>query len=225
MSVTGQDQEEVARLASRIAMLASHPGEAANAGRAVASMARRLGLSGGDLKEIFLTGLRADSSMRRVGGSGNLARENEALREHLDMAEIAAQQALRERDRLRRELQELRGALQSRRRNDVLAMVFAVVLLGVAGIGGAWFLAAPSAAPAAAVPQPAAAPGERLATIRSPGGATVRITPEPHAEILTQLPAGSRVTVHRLVWSALLQWAEIDLGNRSGFVETTDVDL
>ena len=213
----------MARLASRIAMLASDPGEAANAGRAAGAMARKLGLSGGDLKEIFLAGLRASRS-ERMGG-GDLARENEALREHLEMAEIAAQQAMRERDRARKEMQSLRAAVQSQRRNDVLAMVVGMVLVGAASFGGIWLLATPSAPPAAApAPARAALPGERLARVRAPG-AVVRERPEPDAAVLAQLPTGSRVAVHRLVWNSLLQWAQIDLGDRAGYVETTDLDL
>jgi len=224
--VTGQDDDELIRLASRIAMLASDPGEAANAGRAAGVMARRLGLSGGDLKEIFVAGLRATGPGRRAGPSRDLLRENEALREHLEVAEIAAHQAMRERDRLRADLELMKGAIQSRRRNDVLAMVVGVVLVGAATFGGAWFLASPSPAPTAAAQAAAQglASGERVAIIRDVG-AVVRVHPEPQAEVMAQLAPGSRITVHRLIWGALLQWAEIDFGDRTGYVDVTDVQL
>jgi hypothetical protein len=48
--------EDVERLAARVAMLVSDDGEADNAGRAVGQLARRLGLSGGDLKAMLLAG-------------------------------------------------------------------------------------------------------------------------------------------------------------------------
>ena len=47
--VSGEDLE---RLANRMALLVSDDGEADNAGRAVGQLARRLGLSGGDLKAL-----------------------------------------------------------------------------------------------------------------------------------------------------------------------------
>ena len=48
--------EDIERLAARVAMLVSDDGEADNAGRAVGQLARRLGLSGGDLKAMLLAG-------------------------------------------------------------------------------------------------------------------------------------------------------------------------
>jgi hypothetical protein len=66
--VTRLTTEDIERLASRVAMLASEDGEADNAGRAVGQMARRLGLSGGDLKAMFLDGARHDAQGRRWSG-------------------------------------------------------------------------------------------------------------------------------------------------------------
>lgn len=54
--VAGFSEEEIERLANRLAMLVSDDGEADNAGRAVGSLARRLGLTGGQLKAIFMAG-------------------------------------------------------------------------------------------------------------------------------------------------------------------------
>ena len=54
-------------------MLASEDGEADNAGRAVGAMARRIGLTGGDLKRIFLAGT-ASVPRRQPSGTGWSAR-------------------------------------------------------------------------------------------------------------------------------------------------------
>ena len=57
--MTNLNEDDIDGLANRLALLASGDGEADNAGRALGAMARRLGLTGGELKALFLDGARA----------------------------------------------------------------------------------------------------------------------------------------------------------------------
>src|ERR1035437_215475 len=129
-------EAEFERLASRLAMLASDDGEADNAGRAVGAMVRRIGLTGGDLKRIFLAGA-AD-----VAGGGEherLEAEVSTLRNSLTQSDDDARRAAWERDALRVENGELQASLDrlraSARAWGLGGAALVLVLLAVGATG------------------------------------------------------------------------------------------
>ncbi len=213
-------EADLERLAARVAMLASEDGEADNAGRAVGALARRIGLTGGDLKRIFLAGTASSP-----GGSERerLEREVALLRESITAIDADARRTARQRDELRLENDRLRASLARGR--------LTVWVWGLAGAGGALVLASfaawvqPSgrAAPAPAAFQ--AAEDHRAAIVR-PGGALLFRQPERVGMPLAALPTGQHLQVRRLVWKSLLQWAEVEApGGWIGYVLTTEIDL
>lgn len=232
--MSGNSDDEMERLANRLAMLASESGEADNAGRAVGALARKLGLSGGDLKEIFLSGvrpapgIRASSKGRRpLEDAARLARENSTLRHSLTLAEVAARNAQRERDALKAEVSALQVALDRRRTSEQVTRFVGGTIIAAALIGAILFFIGPtfnSPPDTRQTAQPSGSPFSRAGLVRSPG-ANVHDKPDPTAPIIATLPTGTHIAVKRLFWNALLQWAEVDVGGISGFIVTTDVDM
>jgi hypothetical protein len=232
--VTEVSDEDLERLASRMAMLVSEPGEADNAGRAVASLARRLGLTGGQLKAFFLAG--AVEGLRTIqprrGGDAaaqldRLERELSAMRHGLKLTEVQARNALRERDALRVEngvlldqLDRARSAAQVRKFVGGAAVAAAILAAGILFVGPAL---RPLPEQLRAEKQ-ASSPFLRGAVVRG-GGATVRLAPEVGAALITSLPSGARVQVRQVMWRSLMQWAEVEVGGQLGYVLSTEIDL
>jgi hypothetical protein len=238
-------------MASRLAMVVSDDGEAENAGRALGHLARRLGLSGGQLKEIFMAGALTEAASGRLVAHqaaelDRLEREIATLRKSLRLTETSLRGTERERDALQHETVALRSTLFHRRtaartRNTVAVIVVVAAILAAAI---AWLLpllgpslSSASLAPALAVlpglaPRPAAAlptqvPGSavrRTAIVRT-NRARVLQLPDPGAPAFATLPAGTKVVVRRELWNMLIQWAEIEVGNTTGYVQTTDIDI
>ena len=201
-------------------MLAAEDGEADNAGRAVGALARRIGLTGGDLKRIFLAGVPDALG----GGHDRLGDELIALRRNLAELDADAQHAVWERDVLREENGRLKASLERMRENVRtwgLASGGLAVVLGFIGLI-AW-IGHPRPEPAPVVQEIAGA--HRAAVVRA-GGAQLYRAPERTGVPLMALPGGQRVTVRRLLWKDLFQWAEVEtLGGLVGYVLTTDIDL
>ena len=209
--------EDLERLASRIAMLASEGGEAENAGRAVAALARRLGLTGGQLKAFFLAG--ATNNMRRLPRPDvvdaaqqidELEREISALRHGLKLTEAQARNSQRERDALRVENNMLVDAIDRARsaeqvRRLIAGVVVAAVVLVVLVITlGPVLRAGPVAGVAPSSPVGSAY--TRSAVVRG-GGATLLRDPEMGSAVVTQLPKGVRMMVRQTLWRGQMQWA------------------
>lgn len=215
-------EADLERLAARLAMLASEDGEADNAGRAVGAMARRIGLTGGDLKRIFLAGA---ASVPGGAEHGRLEGEVSTLRQNLALLDADAQRAAWERDVLRVENERLQASLDRLRATarswGLAGMAVALVLLVVG------FTAWVGQSPPAAAPRMAEnAAGMRRAAVVRPGGALLFVTPERAGVPLTSLPGGALVRVRRLVWKDLFQWAEVEApGGVVGYVLTTEIDL
>lgn len=222
--MTRLTNEDIERLASRVAMLASDDGEADNAGRAVGQLARRLGLTGGDLKHMFLDGARADAEATRARGkeAERLERELEEVRRNLRNVEAAARVIQWERDELLTEKGELtvrlyRGRAQRRSRRIALAVGAAVVLL----VGGTVAMLGPDLSrPHASVER--ATTG--IAIVRS-AHAKLLGAPKPDAPLIVAMPPGTRLVVRRLLWNMMVQWAEVEMGGLSGYVPTTDLEM
>jgi hypothetical protein len=214
--------EDFERLAARLAMLASDNGEADNAGRAVGAMARRLGLTGGDLKRIFLAGAAGIA-----GGDERerLSAEVSTLRHSLLLLDADARRVVVERDLLRAENGRLQGRLDGLKgglRVAGLGAVAVVVVLCVVGLSG--WIGTPDAS--VAVPAPRAAPGALRSAVVRPGGALLFRGPERSGLPLAVLPGGLHIAVRRLVWKDLYQWAEVEApGGWRGYVLTTEIDL
>ncbi|MBC7637096.1 MAG: hypothetical protein H7251_16010 [Acetobacteraceae bacterium] len=222
-------QEDIERLAARVAMLVSEDGEAANAGRAVGQLARRLGLSGGDLKQLFLNGTLGPTRKPRPAEPAGATQEIATLRRNLRRLETIIENLQDERDQLVNEAGQFRVAMYQararRRQNMVIAGVGAVVLLvvvtvvGFADFGGG--RRPPAIVEAAAPWKPATGTS---ATVRSARG-TLYSQADPTSSPVIYLPAGTKVQVRRVLWNMMTQWAEVETLGKSGFVPMTEIDL
>ncbi len=242
-------EEDIERLAARLAMLVSEDGEAENAGRAVGHLARRLGMTGGQLKEMFLAGASGRPTapppphqQARPAEIERLEREISALRRGAREAESELRNAERERDMLASEVERVRGALfrvQSISHAErIIGGIVLVAVLVAAAVSYVVPFGLKPAAPPPAAPSAADAmkldsgprPGDeqpdvhRLATVRG-ANTLVYAAPDQSSQVIAKLTSGSSVVVHRVFWNMLLQWAEVDVGSGVGFVVTTDIDL
>jgi hypothetical protein len=229
-AVGNTTQEDFERLANRIAMLAGDEGEVDAAGRAVGNLARRLGLSGGHLKAIFLAGAG------RLAAAGRQAAEQSAradrfqteagqLQHSLDQVDFAYRQVSRERDE---------AVAQAEAYRDALARARGGRRVGY-GIGGLAILVAAGVVALALLGPPLQRLGflglsfgsgvtGHTATVRPPG-AVVLVAPDEATEVLYRLPAGVIVPVDQLVWRNFNQWAELTLGGRRGYIVVTSLTL
>jgi hypothetical protein len=237
-------EEDIERLASRLAMLVSDDGESEAAGRAVAHLARRLGMTGGELKEMFLAGATGRPAAEplhpaRSADIDRLEREIASLRRGAWEAEGELRNAERERDALASEVERLRAALFrlqtiSHARRYIGGIVLVAVL--VAGAVGYMIpmipfgrISTPPAPPAMqppAVKLPRSEHPELTRIARVRGTRTlVYSEPDQSSRVIALLNPGSSVVVHRLLWNMLQQWAEVEAGGGVGFVVTTDIEL
>ncbi len=222
--MSGVSEEEIERLANRLAMLVSDDGEADNAGRAVGALARRLGLSGGQLKAIFMAG--AESAAAQNVRVRRLGREIIRLRAQLEEAEAGALTARRETESLRREAAALHATLDARRRLRRLrrlrwGAVAAIVLLAAAGVGLVAY-GPKLRVGREAVPQ-AGALVYRTAVVHD--RTALRREPDLGAPALATLEPGTHLVVRRLLWHNLTQWVEVEHLGQVGYVLSTEVDL
>jgi hypothetical protein len=234
-------EEDIERLASRLAMLVSEEGEAENAARALSQLARRLGMTGGELKEMFLAGASARPApvparqQPRPGEADRLEREIATLRRSLRQQQTDLHNAERERDAMHSEVEHLRGALfkiqttAHAQRIIGAVVLIAVIIAGAIGymVPGGRQTAAPPVAPQArhdySAPdeQP---PSKRFGTVHKARTFVYR-DPDRASPVIASLSEGSSVVVHRVLWNMLSQWAEVEVGSGIGYVLTTDIDL
>ena len=231
LCVAEVSQEDIERLAARVAMLVSDDGEAANAGRAVGQLARRLGLSGGDLKQLFLNGTLGPSRKPRPAEPPGAQQEIATLKRSLRRLENVIQNLQEERDQLVSETGQTRLALYQararRRQSWIIGMVGVLVLLVVAAVVGFAdlnFTPRPQAQPGTAATVPwKPAPGT-TASVRSARG-TLYTEADTSSTPVTYLPAGTKVQVRRVLWNMMTQWAEVEVLGKSGYVPMTEIDL
>jgi len=225
--------EDIERLANRMAMLVSDDGEADNAGRAVGQLARRLGLSGGDLKQIVLTGADAGFRPGSTPAQRRLEQEVATLRRELLQAEEAARTARHDRESLVVENAAMRVAVYRHRAGARLRrLLLSLGLLGVGlvGAGVAWLgpdigsnRAGAPAQREVARPDPATL-GGRIALVRT-SGATLYSTANRAGIVLGRLPSGARVLVQRMEWHSMIQWAEVEVQGQLGYIVTTEIEI
>ncbi len=222
-------EDEIGRLANRLAMLVSDDGEADNAGRAVGALARRLGMSGGQIKAIFMAGVesagaRAARLAEQEARVRALSDELAQTRDALQRAEAAARSALRERDALFRESQQLHNALDRRRSGrQVRLVVGLVVLAGLAG--GGWLAINRPDFHLSDRPLPPGTSPLYHSGIVHEVNVAMREQPDRAAPAVAMLAEGTRVTVRRTLWRNLQQWVEIEFDGKSGYVLSTEINL
>ena len=220
--MAGVSDEEIEGLANRLAMLVSDDGEADNAGRAVGALARRLGLTGCQLKAIFMAG--ADSAAAQAARVRALEDEVTQLRAALAAAESRALAARREAESLHRESRDLRAELtaESRRQRTRFGALAALVLLALAG--GGWLAFGPKPQ-LGDQPVPAnLSPVYHTAVVHD-YPVKLRHDPADHAPVVTVLAPGTHLVVRRLLWHDLEQWVEVMHDGQTGYVLSTEVDL
>jgi len=215
-------EEEIERLANRLAMLVSDDGEADNAGRAVGALARRLGLTGGQLKAIFMAG--AESAAAQNVRVRRLEREVTRLREALEEAEARAQTARREADSLFRETRDLHAELaaQTGRQRTRLGALAVLVLLALGG--GGWLAFGPKPH-LGEQPLPANGAAAYRTAVVHDYAVKLRHDPADGAPALATLPPGTHLVVQRMLWHDLEQWVEVTYDGQTGYVLSTEVDL
>ncbi len=240
--VTGEDAE---RLANRLAMMVSEEGEAANAGRAVAQLARRLGLTGGELKEMFLYGAVAGARPATASAEQErLERELAVLRKSLRLMESNYRTLEHERDSLVTQVDAMRSrAAATRSSSQFRTILFGVVALALAGAGTIGWLVTvaetakgPMATAGTAVPGPATATApataqpdygpvvRRVGVVRAARAVAYR-QPDRTAPAMATLQLGMPVVVRRTFMSAQVPWAEVEIGSTVGYMMTADIDL
>jgi len=225
--------EDIERLANRMAMLASDDGEADNAGRAVGQLARRLGLSGGDLKAIVLAGA---GKSYRPGSSPDLLRleqEIDQLRRALREAQEAARTTRQDRETLIEENGAMRVAMYRQRAGARLRrLLIGLGAIGAVAVAAGVVLLAPDAlSPPGLAPLPLAGPvprGEvltgRVALVRG-GGATLYRDPDRATPVIARLAARHRLLVQGMEWRGLMQWVLVEVDGRPGYVAITEVEI
>ncbi len=197
------NEDEAERLASRVALLASDSGEAEAAGRAVGQLAVRMGLTGGDLRDIVMRGTAQSS-------------DNRAL-------EDAYRAMRRERDKLLLEGAGLRQALTKARASAQMGRLLGILGLVVAIAGAAYVWLGSSPTPSGASITSDLASG--VVGLVHVDSALVYARADRSAALVMALHSGDRVIVRRMVWNRLVQWAEIEVGGQVGYVPAADLHL
>ena len=223
--VSGEDLE---RLANRVALLVSDDGEADNAGRAVGQLARRLGLSGGDLKALVLAGAGSGFRPGSTPGLLKLEQELDALRRELREAREAERAALRDRDALVAENGAMRVAMYRRRAGAKMwSLVLGLGAVGVVLVAVGVVLLAPDPVPMApplGLRGDGTVPAARVAMVRGAGAVLYR-EPDRSSQVIGRLGAGTRLLVQRTEWRSMMQWAQVEVDGRVGYVSTTEVEI
>lgn len=212
-----------------LAKLVSDNAEADGNGRTLAALDRRMEVSGGQLKAIFMAG--AESAGAQSGLAAEQAAQIErlhgeldALREALRRTEAAGRSAVRERDSLRVEAEQLQAALDGRRSARLgRAAMYLVVLLALGGTG--WLAYhGPKLRVFGSEQDAAGTPFYRSAVVRD-GATALRREPDIAAPPVTTLAAGTHLLVRQVMWHNLLQWVEVQVGSDVGYVLSTEVEL
>lgn len=217
--------DDIERLASCLGLLVAEGGEAENAARAVRTIARRVGLTGGQLKQIFIAG----AAMPLTSGLDATEDDRESMRRQLSAVEIARVAARREVAFLDKENASLRqtvgDTVLTASRWRMASFVAAFLFVGLFVTTAVRTHYAVSLAPVDHAGQDAT-PFGRVAVVRS-GGTTLFEAPDSASAKDTPLSAGTHLIVKRLLWKTLRQWAEVELsvGGRTGYVVTTGIDL
>ena len=198
--------DDLERLADRLAMIVSDDGEAGNAGIAAAHLARRMGLTGGELKAMLLSGGAEVAGLRHIVAQLDFA---------VQRAESEAKLLRDAGERLHDELDRANSMLRLHR-------VAAVMVVAVAVVAAAAVVAPRIGGPVHPAAAGLATTG--LAATRVPN-AELHREPDQSSALLARLPVGAKVVVRRVVWHTLSQWAEVEVDGQTGYVSANDVTL
>lgn len=214
---------DLERLANRLALLVSSDSESDNAGRAVAAMARRIGLSGGDLKAMFLAG--AASGGRAAGGLDRAEGRASVLQDTVEQLQSNLQESERKLRSLGQQLHETRTQAErvlarSKMERTIAAAALLVLLAG----GTATWFGSEVDGQALQSAVPPSSPLVHMARVGS-GGATVYADTDNRSAVLAQLSPGTPFPVHVLVWHSLNQWAQSSIGPFTGYVAASELQL
>ncbi|MDR3524812.1 MAG: hypothetical protein P4L66_12005 [Acetobacteraceae bacterium] len=222
--------EDLERLANRLAQLTGYDQDADNAGRAIGGLARRMGVSGDDLRNWLLAGAlsRMPQDIRAHGAPDGLRMERAlANSEHsLRVAEAQLRQAHSERDALKEENNLLIESLDRARSGEQVRRYVGMSVIAAAILGGAVLAVGPALRP---VPQietqrPFGSPFLRSGVVRGAGG-TVYKLPQTTSVVVTKLVSGSRVEVRQTVERDQQHWVEVEVGGVVGYMVSTDLDV
>jgi len=226
--------EDLERLANRMAQLTGYEQDADNAGRAIGALARRMGLTGDDLRAWMLAGAL---NRRSRDGAHDLAPQATAdhLRiertlansEHsLRVAEAQLRQAHSERDALKEENNLLIESLDRARSSEQVRRYVGIAVIAAAILGGVVLTVGPALRPVpdVATQRPFGSPFLRIGVVRGAGG-TVYKVPQTTGLIVTQLVAGSRVQVRQTVERNQQHWVEVEVGGVAGYMLSTEIDV
>jgi hypothetical protein len=226
--------EELDRLANRVAQLVGYDQDADNAGRAIGAMARRLGLSGDNLRQwlvagaLLQTGQNSEAEIippdRSVAGRLERALANS---EHsLRVVEAQLRHTQSERDALKEENALLIASLDRARSAEQVRRYLGFAVVAAAILGAVVLTAGPTLRPMATGQQtrPFGSPFLRSGVIRA-NGTTVYRVPQVTGMVITQLTAGTRVQVRQTVERDQVHWIEVEVGGVAGYVVSTDIDV
>lgn len=222
--MSGPTQDDLERLANRLALLASDDGEADNAGRAVGQLAKRLGLSGGDLKQMFLAG--AGTPIRRPEPEAD-REEVAVLRRQVRDLETLLRVAHQEREAVQAELTGIKLSkyrARASRGPQLLIIAFSAVVVLTVGVMVALYGPTLSGPPPGTRGTGAAVSGPTSGVVRGRSAIVYR-EPDRMAMPVITLSAGAQVVVRRMVWNSFSQWAEVEVPGATGYMIATDLEL
>lgn len=227
--------EDLERLASRIAALADETTDADLAGRAVAGLARRLDLSSDDLKSLLLAGAATRRNALIQSGLSKdaatmvtrLEQELAATRHNARLTDTQLRNTLRERDALKDVNDMLVDSLDRARSAEQVRKYVGLAAVAAAVLGGILLYAIPNlhAPPPLETPaRPAGSPFLQTGTVRN-GGARVLAEPLTNANLITELTPGTRVQVRQQITRDLLTWTEIEVGGITGYALSREIEV
>jgi len=226
--------EDLERLANRLAQLTGYEQDADNAGRAIGALARRMGISGDDLRTWLLAGALSrrprdlPQDVRSQGGADGLRMERAlANSEHsLRVAEAQLRQAHSERDALKEENNLLIESLDRARSSEQVRRYVGIAVIAAAILGGVVLSVGPAlrAVPEVETQRPFGSPFLRSGVVRS-GGGTVYKVPQTTSAVVTKLVSGSRVEVRQTVERDQQHWMEVEVGGVVGYMLSTELDV
>jgi hypothetical protein len=237
MSPANSDQisaEDLERLANRVAQLAGYDQDADNAGRAIGAMARRMGISGSELREWLLAGA---NRYPQHGGEPEIRAPDQSEVARLERALANSQHSLRvveaqlrhsqsERDALKEETALLVASLDRARSSEQVRRYVGIAAVAAAILGAAVLAFGPALRPAVQDDQsrPFGSPFLGTGVIR--GNATpVYRAPEAASPVITQLTSGARVGVRQTVDRSGERWVEVEVGGVVGYVQSAAIDI
>ena len=226
--------EDLERLANRVAQLAGYDQDADNAGRAIGAMARRMGISGQQLREWLLAGANRYQQQDgepeiRSPDQSDIARLERTLansQHSLRVVEAQLRHSISERDALKEETSLLIMSLDRARSSEHVRRYIGIAVVAAAILGAFVLTSGPALHPTPQPEQtrPFGSPFLGTGVIRGNSTAIYRL-PQVTAPVVTQLTAGAHVQVRQTVERDGEHWVEIEVGGVAGYVQSTMIEI